>query len=68
MHCSGASRSWRAALLCRRENISQPRSKRTEKELGVPHYVARYFRQKNTYKGRDCAVVGYFESDGRLNQ
>jgi hypothetical protein len=40
-HCSGGSRSWRPALLCRKENISKPRSKRIENESGFPHHLAR---------------------------
>jgi hypothetical protein len=29
--------------ICRKENISKPRSKRTEQESGFPHYSARVF-------------------------
>ena len=35
LHCSSGSRSWRPALLCRKENISKPRSKRIEQESGT---------------------------------
>jgi hypothetical protein len=41
MHCSGGSRSWSPASLCRKENVSQPRSKRIEHESGFPHHPTR---------------------------
>ncbi len=41
MRCSGGLKSWRSALLCKKENISKPRSKRIEQESGFPHHFAR---------------------------